>query len=63
MATFKDGHFFCEHHGDLGEHDAAIEQETVVYSGEDQLDGFFCMQCLGEETVREAPELPDWATP
>ncbi len=24
MATYKDGHFFCEEHGDLGEHDEAI---------------------------------------
>ena len=49
MATYKNGRFSCEYHGDLGEHDEAIENETVVYSGEDQIDGFFCMECLGEE--------------
>ena len=47
MATYKDGHFFCE------EHDEAIEQQTVLYSGEDQLDGFFCMACLGEEAAMD----------
>ena len=48
MATYKNGRFTCEVHGDLGEHDAAIENETVVYSGEGQIDGWFCMACLGE---------------
>ncbi len=53
MATYRDGHFFCEEHGDLGEHDEAIANETVLYSGEDQLDGFFCMACLGEEATMD----------
>ncbi len=37
MATYKDGHFFCEEHG----------------GGEDQLDGFFCMACLGDEAAMD----------
>ncbi len=49
MATFKNGHFSCNRHGDLGEHDTAIAQRTVLYSGEDQIDGFMCMACLGNE--------------
>jgi len=65
MATYKDGHFYCEYHGDLGEHDAAIENETVLYSGEDQQNGFFCTACLGEDATARRPsskpELrPQW---
>lgn len=57
MATYKNGHFSCEYHGDLGEHDTAIEEQTVLYGGDGGgLDGFICMACLGDEVASLPPE-------
>ena len=52
MATYNDGRFSCTYHGDLGEHDEAIETSAVLYSGDGGgPDGYMCMSCIGEDAA------------
>jgi hypothetical protein len=61
LATYKDGRFSCTYHGDLGEHDEAIEKQNVLYGGDGGgLDGYMCMSCLGEDVAAsEEPTLAE----